>query len=371
LASQLCSRCVLSNSYPGLFFDDHGVCSICREYDQWTHGWKLGLPQRKKILKRICKQAKNKHKEFDALIPFSGGKDSTYVLYIAKKELELNCLAYTFDNGYLSKYAKTNIEKTCRKLGVEHVSYRLNPNLLNDLYALFVRKTGYPCSVCMRGIAMGTDKLAELYDIPLIISGSSPRTELMGTPEMSEHGLIAHVRAVLEGEPIAKKCKRLLFTYSLRRKFGHLLFYLARKKRLITYAWFRLADYIDWNYDIIQDTIRRELAWSAPKYSEHMDCIIHPIQKYIQIRRFPDLSLDRMRFARLIMAGQMSREQALQQLERTRVHNPKTELELFLKNIKMTREEFDNYIDLGPRHIQYNSQTLLEKMINKISSLVT
>jgi hypothetical protein len=70
------------------------------------------------------------------------------------------------------------------------------------------------------------------------------------------------------------------------------------------------------------------------------------------------------------MAGQMSREQALRQLERTKAHNPKTELEPLLKNIKMTREEFDNCIDLGPRHVQYNSQTLLEKLISQVSSLV-
>jgi hypothetical protein len=317
-------------------------------------------------LDKICAKAKSKHKEFDALIPYSGGKDSGFVLYVAKKELGLNCLAYTADIGYLSEYAKSNIDKTCRKLGVEHVYYRFNPELINRLFALFVRKTGYPCSVCMRGITVGTYKLAEMYDIPLIISGSSPRTELMGTPEMSEHGRLPHVRGVLKGEPILVECKRMLSDLSMRRKVGHVLFRSTGRKRLITYAWFNLADYMDWNYNIMLDTLQRELDWTAPEETEHMDCIIHHIQNYIQTRRFPDLCLDRLRFARLIMASQMTREEALQRLEKPTKQCPESVLNLFLNNIKMSKDEFDKYIDMGPRHLQYDSPTMMEKLIRAV-----
>jgi hypothetical protein len=99
-----------------------------------------------------------------------------------------------------------------------------------------------------------------------------------------------------------------------------------------------------------------------------MDCLIHPIQKYIQIRRFPDLDLDRLRFARLIMAGQMTREEALNKLENPDKQCPESVLRLFLKNIKMSKDEFDRYIDMGPRHLQYDSPTLTEKLIRIIFS---
>ena len=127
---QVCTRCVLCSSFPRITFDDQGVCSICREYDRWTNGWKSKLPEQRKILDKICAIVKKKHKEFDALIPYSGGKDSSYVLYVARKELGLNCLAYTADNGYLSEHAKININKACKKLGVEHIYYRFNPELI-------------------------------------------------------------------------------------------------------------------------------------------------------------------------------------------------------------------------------------------------
>jgi len=326
-------------------------------------GWKSNLPEQRKILDKICAKAKSKRKEFDALIPYSGGKDSSFVLYVAKKELGLNCLAYTLDTGYLSEHAKNNIEKTCRKLEVEQIYYRINADLMNRLFALFVRKTGYPCSACMRAIGMGVYKLADLYDIPLVIQGTSSRTELPLSREMAEHGSLSHVRGVLKGEPIAAECKRMLCDMSMRRKIGMMLFRLSGRKRLITHAWFNLADYMDWNYNIILETIQRELEWAAPEETEHMDCIIHPIQKYIQIRRFPDLDLDRLRFARLIMAGQMTREDALRRLEKPAEQCPESVLNLFLKNIKMSKNEFDKYIDLGPRHLQYDSPTMMEKLI--------
>lgn len=114
---------------------------------------------------------------------------------------------------------------------------------------------------------------------------------------------------------------------------GTFSFVCQEEKNPITYACFNLAEYVNWNYDVILNTIKNELDWESPEESEHMDCIIHPIQKYIQIRRFPDLDLDRLRFARLIMAGQMTREEAMRNLENPAEQCPKPVLDLFLKNI--------------------------------------
>lgn len=330
--------------------------------------WASKLPEQRKILNKICAKVKRKNKEFDALVPLSGGKDSSYVLYVATEELGLNCLAYTADNGYLSDHAKSNIEKTCKKLGVEHVYYHFNTNLMNRLYGLFIRKTGYHCSVCMRAIALGVYKVADMYNVPLVIQGTSLRTELPLSREMAEHGNLSHVRGVLKNEPIAAESRRLFYDKSIRRKVGHLLFRLSGGKHLFSYAWFNLADYVEWNYQTILETIQKEIGWVSPEETEHMDCIIHPIQKYVHNRRFPNLSLDRLRYARLIMAGQMSREEALQKLEKPAEQCPDAVLKLFLRNIKMSKDEFDRFIDMGPRHLNYDSPTFMEKIIRKIFS---
>jgi N-acetyl sugar amidotransferase len=364
---QICTRCVLTNSFPRIRFDDKGVCSICREYDQWSEKWHSTQREQQQILQKLCKQAKGKHKEFDALVPLSGGKDSTYVLYVAQQELGLNCLTYTLDNGYLSEHAKDNINKACKKLGVEHIYYRLNPELANKLFALFIRKTGWFCSVCMRAIQMSTFRIAEMYKVPLIIKGTSFRTELPLTREMFQGGDPDHVRRVLEGENITQECRRLSSRgASLQRQLGFMLFLLFGKKRLVSSAYINLPDYVEWNYDVIQDTLRKELDWTAPTKSEHMDCIIHPIQRYIHDRRFPDLDMRRLTFARFVMAGFMTRDEALRKLEDDpREQCPEAIMNLFLNNIQMTKKEFDSYVDMGPRHLQYHPEPSLALRIAK------
>jgi hypothetical protein len=355
---QVCARCILPSSFPRIEFDEKKVCSVCRDYDHWWSEWNSRKSERRKTLEKICRQAKNKYKEFDALVPLSGGKDSTYVLYLAKKVLGLNCLAYTLDNGYLSDYAKHNIETTCRKLQVEHLYYCLDPELTNRLFALFMKKTGWFCSVCMRAIAMAHFRLADLYKTPLIITGSSMRTEPPLTREMFQSGDPAHFQSVLAGEPIARECKRLCQRgASTKRKLGYAFFLASGQKRLYTYAIFNIADYVDWNYQTIYNTIREELSWEAPVESEHMDCIIHPIQKYIHNRRFPNLNMTKLTLARLVMDGQITREEALRRLENEQNEQcPNSIMKLFLKNLIMTKEEFDKYVDMGPRHLQYHPQ---------------
>jgi hypothetical protein len=353
---QICSRCVLPSSFPRISFDSKGVCSVCRGYDKSWGDWNSKKNLKSKVLERICDDAKNKHKEFDALVPLSGGKDSTYVLYVAKKKLGLNCLAYTLDSGYLSQPAKNNIEKTCSRLGIEHLYYCLDPDLTNRLFKLFIKKTGWFCSVCMRAIQMSTFRIADMYKIPLIIKGSSMRTEMPLSREMFQGGDPAHFQAVLEGEPIAHECGRLCERGAgFQRRLGYMMFLLSGQKRLRSYAYFNLAGYVDWDYRTIQETIQKEVAWTAPDESEHMDCLIHPIQKYIHNRRFPTLKMNRLTYARQTMAGLMTRQEALQKLEQEENDScPENVMNMFLGNIDMTRQEFDDYIDLGPRHLQYH-----------------
>ncbi len=44
-------------------------------------------------------------------------------------------------------------------------------------------------------------------------------------------------------------------------------------------------------------------------------------------------------------------------------------MNLFLTNIGMSKEEFDNYIDLGPRHLKYYSPTALENLTNRLFNI--
>ncbi|CAD7780223.1 MAG: hypothetical protein KIIPBIDF_01307 [Candidatus Methanoperedenaceae archaeon GB50] len=61
----------------------------------------------------------NPERKYDCIVPVSGGKDSIYVLYVAKEILKLKVLAINFGNPFSNPIAVENVKKTCEKLGVE------------------------------------------------------------------------------------------------------------------------------------------------------------------------------------------------------------------------------------------------------------
>ena len=354
----ICARCVLPASYPRITFDEEGICSLCREHQARWGDWEGQLPERRNALEQICADAKRRNKPFDVLVPLSGGKDSTYVLLFAVRELGLKCLAYTLDNGYLTPHARANIERACRILGVEHVYYTVDPVLMSRLYAFFLRKTGNFCAVCMRAMSMAMARVADMYDVPLVFGGSSARTEVPLTAEMFTSGPVPYFRNVIRGDPMAPECAHFLYRGSLKRRIGYRIFWWGTQRRLRGYAWLDLPWYVPWGYDAIFNAIRDELGWESPEGDvEHSDCALHPANTYLHNRRFPGLELERLTMARLIMAGQMTRDEALRQLP----PHPETldkppGLEQFLRNIDMTRDEFERIVDAGPRHVPFQTQ---------------
>ena len=60
------------------------------------------------------------------LFPFSGGKDSTYVLYKVVKEHKLKPLVISFDHGFYRGVHLKNVEKTLKFLGVDYHLFKPN-----------------------------------------------------------------------------------------------------------------------------------------------------------------------------------------------------------------------------------------------------
>jgi asparagine synthetase B (glutamine-hydrolysing) len=110
-----CIRCVLPETFPFIEFNQDGVCNYCLNYVQRNQ------PKSIDELKELVKPYRSKSGEHDCLIPFSGGRDSTYVLHFVKNVLHLNPLAFTYDWGMVTDLARRNIARVCGKLGIENI----------------------------------------------------------------------------------------------------------------------------------------------------------------------------------------------------------------------------------------------------------
>jgi len=108
-----CSKCVLPETMPFIYFDNNGVCSYCH-----THK-KLEYQGEQQLLNSLNLDKENK--DYDCILGISGGRDSTYALHYIKKEMELNPVVFTYDWGMVTDLARRNVSRICAKLGIEHI----------------------------------------------------------------------------------------------------------------------------------------------------------------------------------------------------------------------------------------------------------
>lgn len=109
-----CSRCILPETFPYIEYDENGVCNYCHNYKNWdVKGFDT-------FIEFLTPFRRNNNKP-EVLMPFSGGRDSSYALHFVKKELGLKPLAYSYDWGMLTDLSRRNQARMCGKLGVEHI----------------------------------------------------------------------------------------------------------------------------------------------------------------------------------------------------------------------------------------------------------
>jgi len=115
-----CTKCILPETFPYIYFDELGICNYCKNYKAQKKNKSLDE------LFNLVEPFRKKRGEFDVLLPYSGGRDSTYVLHYVKNELGLNPITYTYDWGMVTDLARRNIARICGKLGVENIIVAAN-----------------------------------------------------------------------------------------------------------------------------------------------------------------------------------------------------------------------------------------------------
>ncbi len=177
-----CTQCVLPETFPGISFDEHGVCNFCRNYRNDNAGENKKKKYEEKFLKLLNEHSKNT--TYDLIMAYSGGKDSTYTLDIFVSKYGLNALALTFDNSFISEKSFVNIRNVCESLGVDHMMVRPDPNMLKKIFStaaceeLYSHKTleraSTICTSCIGLVKSVVLRTAVEKGIPFVGFGWSP-----------------------------------------------------------------------------------------------------------------------------------------------------------------------------------------------------
>jgi tRNA(Ile)-lysidine synthase TilS/MesJ len=137
-----CARCILPETFPAIAFDGEGVCNYCRDAGDVRQ-----LAADRQVLQAqldaLFREAKAKPRAgalYDVVVAYSGGKDSTYALKLLRERYQLNCLAVTIDNGFLSECTYENCRTIADRLSVDHVFFKPAFDFMRRLYQLSVTR---------------------------------------------------------------------------------------------------------------------------------------------------------------------------------------------------------------------------------------
>ena len=183
MVSVLCSRCVLPASFPNISFDGDGVCCFCARPETARQN-EFDTRQRQEF-EDIVGSNKGKF-TYDAVCCYSGGKDSTYMLKMMVRDLGLNVLAFTLDNGFITDQSKQNIVKVVDILAVDHLFFKPARAFMTQMYreAVFgdlnqargnyITRISDICLSCISVVNTHAARLALSHRIPMIFAGFTP-----------------------------------------------------------------------------------------------------------------------------------------------------------------------------------------------------
>ncbi len=368
---QRCTRCVLPATCANIDFDSEGVCNFCRAHDRY--GRRLRDHESlTPLLRQRLDRVRGKH-AYDCLIGLSGGKDSSYVAYRMTRHHGLRALLVTYDNGFLTDYARENIKTMVERLGQDHVFLSPPPAFHRSIYRSCMNKFGVPCIGCTFPGMLMCIKLAVEKDIPLLVHGRSPAQmfkELTdGTYDpflqvmwgnLRPYDAEANKRVVIA---VTRRMMRLLRSFlpdrALRRESKGVFHPDLAAVEASAHAPEFVGLFVYEPYDElrIMDEMERELGWRRPASASiltHEDCRVHHAAAYCynQVCGLPIVCQE---LSTMVRRGEMARDDALQRLDRDHARvlssYPADQAAILAAMAGMTDDELRRAIRKGRRNM--------------------
>ena len=174
-----CDFCVLHDRIPQVDIEENGICSVCNDHTKNKELNRVSAMYFKKKLKEELDSQKNKHQLYDAIVLFSGGKDSTYLLDMIKNDFNLRVLALSSINPLSSALALENMNTVLKNMNVDTMKLYVDERMYKKLikYSLEEGYKIYPseglgCETCSFLFKNAALNIALKLDIPFIFDGS-------------------------------------------------------------------------------------------------------------------------------------------------------------------------------------------------------
>ncbi len=321
-----CKKCLLPHTMPYITFNDKGICNYCTTYQ------KKNQPKPFEKLIEIVSSYKKGNRD-NCIVPFSGGRDSSYALHLIVKELRLKPITYTYDWGMTADIGRRNISIMCSKLNIENIIVaadikKKRDNIKKNVEAWLKKPHLGMISLFTAGdkhFFQYVDNIRKETNIDLNIWGNSPfeithfKSGFLGIrPDLNENSVYA--------KGINKQIKYQ--TLRIKEMFKNPSYFNSSLWDTVTGEYFRsikkrkhshyIFDYWKWNEKEIDNTLLNQYEWEFAKDSKNSWRIgdgTAAFYNYIYYTIAGFTEHDTFR-SNQIREGEISRKKALELVER-------------------------------------------------------
>jgi hypothetical protein len=368
---QQCVRCVNDDHLiPGLEFGENGLCAFCQCYERAEKAGSSAGPQNFITEEALLEAARNNTRSrFDVMVLCTGGKDSTYLLWLLAKKLGLRVLAAAWNMPYTNDTCRENLRRCISQLpSVELIERTLPWDMVRQAMRDQFAAVGVPC-LCPTVAHVLFFPVAVEERIPFIMQGveevqlavasyvmselKSPRNSAK-IPALSQREMTLNFFGMVANppepvSPYAMMSEFLLYQRSVRRHLEPLYRQLdqtleaARRDPDLAVPELRRLKtnetYGTWKE--VGELIARELAWEMPpghKGLLHTSCRIETVKDYCQFMRFRNMRStffpqSIVEVGAGIYFGLISREEGLVELEQLGYHGEPAPLVTLLADL--------------------------------------
>ena len=359
----------MNTSDTNLTFDENGVCDRCHDFEERILPWWNYGKGHERELQRLLADIKRsgEGKEYDCLLGLSGGLDSSYMAHLAVKEWGLRPFIFHIDAGWDLPVTVENLKKMEQKMGVKFHNYKMNWEEMRQMQIAFF-KAGIGLDVPQdHAFVALVDHYAEKMGIKYILNGYNVATEAVADPASwnADGGPTAdktYVKDVLRknGCPIPK---HYVWTTGFKHKF-----WLPYVKGVKTVQPLNL---IPITKKQMISTLSREYGYEAYGQKHFEDEITKFVEGYWNPKRYGhDV---RMAWnSSLVMTGQMSREDALKQMEQPPVteEEGRVMFKEIAKKLQISEEMFQSFFERGYDGRKYHNNSWAFKLGIKLYTIL-
>ncbi len=350
----ICKRCIMNNTTSFFKLDKDGVCNYCKTHDYLEKQFPINGSE-KKIIEKILKKGKNK--KFDCVLGVSGGRDSTFLVYKAKK-LGLRPLLVHFNDGFGNPVAGQNIKNIVRHTNFELRTISSDWRESKDIKISLMKASVPDMEIGTDlGIAAALYSVAAQENINFILGGVSFRTE----------GVVPLDWNYLDGKYL-KSIMKEFGTVKLKKWTPEQPGFNFDMKEFFYYTFIKNIRYIPLLYYLNYDRpdaekiIKKEFEWTYTG-AHYFDDLFQSLNSYILRKKF-NIDYRRFNYSALVRSKQMTREFAIEELKKIyRIEDEKI-IDLCVKRLGLSHEDINNFLTQKPSYF-YNYKTNYD-LIKKI-----